>query len=171
MPRLQANRTKKIFKGNARETINSGATMSDGDAHIQHPHLTKLDYNGVAIEAKSTQTKSFSITKDLWEKMEDEARAINKMPAFLVDLENYGITTITVSYNDFLAILQELKAFERWKHTVIDRCIVGWHHVDDDNPSATIDNLIAEECKMALDPQISQDAVKLIEKYGGKYEN
>lgn len=171
MPRLQAQRTTKLLKkSGARETINSGATFSDGDATLNNPIFKELGYSGCVIEAKSTQNKSFSLTKDLWEKHRSESMAIGKMPLFMIDLEKYNRTLVTMDYNDLLAILQKIEELIKWRETVIDKCVVSWVVHDPNNPELSINNLIQDIQRETLDPAISQDAIKLIEKYGGKYD-
>lgn len=50
-----------------------------------------------------------------------------------------------------------------WKEAVIEACVVNHLSWDEDDPRATLRNLINWETKVALDPKVSKAAQDLIE--------
>lgn len=75
---------------------------------------------------------------------------------------------IASTYEDEKDIRRELTEALKWKREIEELCIVNFLEMT--TPKETIKKLINCEVAMALDPIISQEAINLIEKYGGKYE-
>ena len=63
------------------------------------------------------------------------------------------------------------KKIKTYEEAVEELCINLWIEWDHSNPYGTLRKIIKMENDMALDPLISQDAVDLIEKHGGKFVN
>lgn len=64
-------------RGNGRLTIGSGSKHQKGDI---------AKYNGILrIECKTTQKKSFSITREMISKIEDAALPNNELPAIIIE--------------------------------------------------------------------------------------
>lgn len=57
----------------------------------------------------------------------------------------------------------ELEAIKEWYEAVAEECALDFIHMT--TPSETVKRLIAWNVKMALDPEVSEEANKLIERY------
>lgn len=101
MPRWLADREESFLELlNARLTVNSGATFSDGDGVM---HYQVGDYDRIGVEVKATDAKSYSLKKETWEKINREARRINLMPIMGIDIS--GERLVVMDANDFMSML------------------------------------------------------------------
>lgn len=112
MKRRGAKRTSKIFKSiGATETVNSGASLADGDAILDIKHRIGWSrYNAITVESKVTDKKSFSLTLEMWNKLRVEASAKWNLALFLTDIQ--GESLVTLSLQDFMDILRRLEYLE-----------------------------------------------------------
>lgn len=105
--RKLANREEKIIKKmGARKTVNSGATRNDGDGRkILGCKVGYRQYNGILIEIKSTDAKSFSVKKDTMEKARRQALQNDDLPILVVDM---GVDKFVVlGYDDWMDLLDD----------------------------------------------------------------
>lgn len=90
-------------------TVNSGASFGDGDGLIPAPHLTLYDYDGIAVEIKSTGKKQRAVSLEELRKISEQAG--HSMPAFIIDFYNekrkYGEAFVILTLDDFMALLRE----------------------------------------------------------------
>lgn len=56
---------------------------------------------------------------------------------------------------------------DKWKEAVLDFCSINWTKFYPDDPHRTIKELLTSNANMALDPQISSEAKRLLDKYEG----
>jgi len=82
---------------NGRLTINSGATTEFDKADVES--------NSFLIECKTTDKKSFSLKKAIFDKVNKEAIFKNKIP--LMEVEIGHDKFIIAKEDDFFAMLQE----------------------------------------------------------------
>lgn len=117
MKRNKAARTTKILASmGATETINSGATFADNDAILKTDFpIGNFRYNGISIEVKATNKKSFSVSKELWEKIKKEAAAGYHLPTLVIDLLDGDKTLVVLDKEDFIDIIERLMKNE---HTI-----------------------------------------------------
>lgn len=106
MPRLLEDREHQFIKIlNAKPTINSGATFSDGDAVMK----TVLgDYNKIGVEIKCTDAKSYSIKKETWQKIKKISQQHMQMPLLAVDIA--GERLIVLDANDFMSMISFIES-------------------------------------------------------------
>jgi len=101
MPRKLADREESFLELlKAGQTINSGATFGDGDGVIRH---NVGDYNRIGVEIKCTDSKSYSLKKETWDKIDTEASRIGYMPLLGIDID--GTRLVTMTANDFMMML------------------------------------------------------------------
>lgn len=99
--RQLADREKAFLKLlQAKATINSGATFSDGDGVLKQQIG---DYDKIGVEIKCTDAKSYILKIDTWEKINNEARRIGQMPLLGIDIQNTKL--VLMSANDFMGML------------------------------------------------------------------
>lgn len=58
------------------------------------------------IDSKVTEQKSYSINKNIWEKVEHEALKSGKIPILSVSIINDGIELVVLDRNDFVELLK-----------------------------------------------------------------
>ena len=61
------------------------------------------------VDSKTTEHKSFSITRDMWKKVYNEALKSQKLPMLSIQLLNDDIEMVVLDKNDFITILEEWK--------------------------------------------------------------
>ena len=106
--RKLAKQTSKSLKGFAKETINSGATLNDGDAIKKLKHTISWGmYDQIVIEVKATKNKSFPVKRGILSKIKQEART-NGMPVlqilFVIDDKNTE-EYVVVNKRDFIDLV------------------------------------------------------------------
>lgn len=113
--RKLADRENKVIKNmGARKTVNSGATRQDGDG--RRVLLCKVgfrEYNGILLEVKSTDAKSFSVKADTMEKARRQALQNDDMPVLVVDMNVDKF--VVLRYDDFLDLVDD---YERKEETI-----------------------------------------------------
>lgn len=93
----QEKRVAKTYGG--RETINSGATFGQNDVESEE----------YSFECKTTTKKSYVFKLAEFEKLQ-ERTPIDKVPVFQMDFEGVNKSFITLTEDDFLHLLQQLKS-------------------------------------------------------------
>ena len=62
------------------------------------------------IDSKTTDKKSFSITANMWEKLEGEALKSRRIPILSILLTNEGTELVCLDKNDFIEVLKKKDA-------------------------------------------------------------
>lgn len=108
MRKLGKETTKSIKELGGKETINSG-TYGDGDGEIYLDNsLCWGMYNGISVESKMTEKMSFSVKRDILDKIRKEANRKAYLPVLLIGLLNRGKKNteyIIIKKQDFMNIL------------------------------------------------------------------
>ena len=92
---------------NAESTINSGASLNDGDGLIKFENpFNDFGNTRISVEVKATDNKSFSINQNTLDKIEKQARRIGSVPLLAVDIQKKRY--IVLDAQDFMAIMEYL---------------------------------------------------------------
>jgi hypothetical protein len=91
------NKDKSLFRGKLKPR-SGGFWFAPGDVSTEE----------FLIDCKTTDKKSYSITEDIWNKINTEALKCRKLPCLSIQLGT-GIEVIVLDKNDFLAFFKEKK--------------------------------------------------------------
>jgi len=83
--------------GGKRTPRSGGLYFSPGDVKVDQ----------FLIDCKTTDHKGFTVTKDIWEKIYNEALKCRKMPCLSVLLNKSGTEFVVLDKNDFLSFFKE----------------------------------------------------------------
>ena len=97
MKKWQKKETKdsSLFKGRVRPR-SGGLWFMPGDVKTEE----------FLIDCKTTDKKSFSVTSDMWSKINSEALKCRKLPCLSVQLGD-GTEVVVLDKNDFLSFFKE----------------------------------------------------------------
>lgn len=99
MKRWQKKETKdSVSFGGKRTPRSGGLWFKPGDVTTEE----------FLIDCKSTEKKSFSITEQIWDKINTEALKCRKLPCLSIQLGN-GVEVVVLDKNDFQSFFQEKK--------------------------------------------------------------
>ena len=128
-----------------------------------------------AINAE-TQENEFSAERDDLRAQLAEAKA--QLAAAQAEVEHQtGLYQLvseqrTLLQDSLTKVQAEVAALAKWKEAVTEAAIVSWtlNDANEDNPKQCLADLIAWECKVALEPQVSGEAAKLRDTYKAEVE-
>jgi hypothetical protein len=86
---------KSLFRGRLRPR-SGGLWFAPGDVSTEE----------FLIDCKTTEKKRFSITEDIWDKINREALNCRKLPCLSIRLEN-GVELVILDKNDFYSFFKE----------------------------------------------------------------